>query len=167
MQIARSSKNKKIPTIKQIELVVRKMPANNEIQKRNRALIAFFMLAGIRVSAVASLKLKHVFLGENYIEQDPNEVKTKFGKKITTYFFPVGGVFKTIFIDWVNFLKNEKHFDYECPLFPKSKLELDENDQFKCEKLDDTPWQSTAPIRTIVKESFQSLLNRLSCLLTG
>jgi integrase len=154
IQIAQSQKSKKFPTVSQIERVIKNMPVDNEIQKRDRALIAFLIITGIRVNAVASIKLKHVFLEEGYIEQDPNEVKTKFGKRITTYFFPVGNYFIEIFVDWVTFLKNEKLFDYEAPLFPRTKLDLDQNDQFKRDCLDITPWQTTTSIRDVVKESF-------------
>lgn len=155
VQIANSPSSKKVPTVNQVEYVVKMMPAETEIQKRDRALIAFLIMTGARVSAIASLKIKHVFLEDGYVEQDPNEVKTKFSKKITTYFLPLGNLFVDIFVDWVNFLKNEKHFDYDCPLFPKTKLELDENNQFICERLDKDHWRSTGPIRKIVETAFE------------
>jgi integrase len=151
---AQAPAHKKIPTLEQIEQVIKNMPADNDVQKRNRALIAFLILTGIRVTALTTLKLKHVFLEEEYIEQDPNEVNTKFSKRITTYFFPVGDAIKNIFVDWVSFLKNDKHFGYDDPLFPKTKLVLDENDQFTRDCLDNQAWQSTTPIREIVKEAF-------------
>jgi len=155
-QIANSPSSKKFPTISQIECVIKKMPAETEIQKRDRALIAFLILTGVRVNALSSLKIKHIFIEDGYIEQDPNEVKTKFSKKITTYFFPVGDIFKNIVIDWFNFLKDEKHFDYDSPLFPKTKLELNQNNQFVGERLDVEHWQSTTPIREIIESAFES-----------
>src|ERR1700733_1351175 len=156
MQIAYSKPTKKIPTLNQIERVVEKMPAETEVQKRDRALIAFLILTGMRVNAVTSLKLKHVSIEEGRVEQDPNEVKTKFGKRIVTYFFPVNDLFKNIFIDWVNYLKVEKHLGYDAPLFPRTKLELDHNDKFKRESLSNEPWQSTTAIRDILKAAFQA-----------
>jgi integrase/recombinase XerD len=36
------------------------------------------------------MKLKHVVLTEGCVHQDAREVKTKFSKTFTTYFFPVG-----------------------------------------------------------------------------
>jgi integrase len=133
------------------------MPVDTEIQKRDRALIAFLILTGMRVNAIVSIKLKHIFLEEGYVEQDPNEVKTKFGKRITTYFFPANDFFLKVFTDWVQFLTNEKFFDFECPLFPKTSIALDENDQFERDYLDNAPWQTTTPIRLIVKEAFHSV----------
>jgi integrase len=52
------------------------MPAGTDIARRNRALIAFTWLTGIRDGALASLKLKHVNVAETRVNQDPREVKT-------------------------------------------------------------------------------------------
>ena len=156
VQIAHSPKNKRFPTLSQIKRVIMNMPSETEIEKRDRALVAFLIITGMRVNAVTSLKLKHVFLEEGYVVQDPNEVKTKFGKKITSYFLPVGDEIIKIFMDWVKFLKDEKLCDYECPLFPKTSLALDENSQFKRDFLDTTPWETTSPIRKIVQQAFIS-----------
>jgi len=156
VQIARTVKTKRFPTLEQIESVVKNMPADTEVQKRDRALIAFLALSGGRVTAIVSLKLKHIFLDDERIEQHPQEVKTKYSKKIITYFFPVGDFLKKIFIDWVNFLKQEKLFDHNAPLFSNTKLSLDGNDQFSRQGLDSIPWKSTTSIRTIIKESFNA-----------
>ncbi len=153
-QIARSAPSKRYPSVEQIEHVVKTMPSETEVQKRNRALICFLILTGCRVSAVASIKLKHVFVSDERIEQHPQEVKTKYSKKIITYFFPVGDYLKSIFIEWVHFLKQEKLLDHNAPLFPNTKLTLNENDQFSRQYLDTTAWQSTTSIRTIVKDAF-------------
>ena len=66
------------------------MPSESDIELRNRALVAFTLLTGARDGAIASLKLKHVDLEEGRLLQDAREVRTKFSKTITTWFFPVG-----------------------------------------------------------------------------
>lgn len=63
------------------------MPHQTDIEKRNRALIAFALLTGAQDSAIASMKLKHVDLIENCVNQDPREVNTKFSKTFNTFFF--------------------------------------------------------------------------------
>ena len=73
-------------------------------------MVAFTILTGMRYSAITSLKLKHIDLYRDHVNQDPNEVKTKFSKKIDTYFFPVGDDIKAVFVDWVAFLRQEKHY---------------------------------------------------------
>ena len=156
IQIARATPSKRYPSLEQIEHVVRSMPSETEVQKRNCALIAFLALTGARVAAVASTRLKHVSLTDERIEQHPGEVKTKYSKKIVTYFLPVGDFLKNIFKEWVCFLKKEKLFDDNAPLFPSTKLSLDENDKFSRQELDNVAWQSTTPIRTIIKKAFES-----------
>jgi len=49
-----------------------------DIERRNRALIAFTILTGARDSAIASIKLKHIDLIHRGVKQDAREVKTKF-----------------------------------------------------------------------------------------
>lgn len=83
------------------------------------------------------------------------EVKTKFGKTIHTFFFPVDVLFKTIFLDWVNYLIKEKLFNLDDPLFPKALLEQDKNNSFKYEHVSKDFWTSTGQIRTIFKEAFE------------
>ena len=58
-RIATAKRQQMFPTIEQIKHVITKMPNNTEIERRNRALIAFTLLTGARDSAIASMKLKH------------------------------------------------------------------------------------------------------------
>ena len=108
------------------------------------------------LQAVASFKLKHILLDEQRIEQRPDEVKTKNSKMIITYFFPVGDFLKQIFIEWVNFLKKEKLFDDEAPLFPCTALSLGANDKFSRTLLGSTPWKSTTSLRKVIEEAFHN-----------
>ena len=69
---------------------LRSMPTATDVELRNRALIAFTLLTGARDGAVASFKLKHIDVIEGKVIQDAHEVRTKFSKSFTTWFFPVG-----------------------------------------------------------------------------
>jgi integrase len=51
-----------VPTLEQIRGVLAVMPHATEIERRNRALIAFTLATGVRDGALASLKLKQVDL---------------------------------------------------------------------------------------------------------
>jgi integrase/recombinase XerD len=82
--------------VEQVKHVLQTMSADTEIERRNRALIAFTLLTGARDSAIASMKLKHVDLTAGCAYQDSRDVKTKFSKTFTTYFFPVGEHVRTI-----------------------------------------------------------------------
>jgi site-specific recombinase XerD len=61
-RIATAHREQPVPTLQQIKHVIAGMPANTDIERRNRALIAFTLLTGARDSAIASMKLKHVDL---------------------------------------------------------------------------------------------------------
>lgn len=152
---ARSRSSRNFPSIEQIRHVVESMPQETEIQKRDRALIAFTILTGIRDSAIASLKLKHVDGERRLVMQNPNEVNTKFSKQIETFFFPVGDDFSEIVLAWVDFLKTEKLFGYDAPLFPKTAVMPDENHSFTVTGLAKECWQGTQPIRNIFREAFE------------
>ena len=57
-RIATAKREQKVPTLEQVKHVIAVMPADAEIDRRNRALIAFTLLTGARDSAIASMKLK-------------------------------------------------------------------------------------------------------------
>jgi len=153
-KVASARRSKKAPTLEQILHVVFSMPSNTDIEKRNRALVAFTMLTGARDSAIASAKLKHINLEEGSFFQDAREVSTKFSKTFTTFFFPVGDEIKQILVDWIIYLKTVKLYGNDDPLFPMTKISIGKNNQFECVGLKSEHWSSAAPIRSIFKASF-------------
>ncbi|MCP3660110.1 MAG: site-specific integrase [Bacteroidetes bacterium] len=155
-RIAKSKAYKIAPTLEQIKKVIFSMPFDTDIEKRNRALIAFTLLTGIRVGAIASLKLKHIDLENEFVNQAPNEVKTKFSKQITTFFFPVGDEIKEIFVNWIKYLLEEKLYNLDDPVFPRTKIGLDETSSFVIDGLKPIHWQSTSQIRDIFKKAFEN-----------
>lgn len=130
------------------------MPAETAIERRNQALIAFTAITGTRDGAAASLRLKHFDPARNLVIQNPNEVKTKFSKRICAFLLPVNDRLKTIFLEWVQFLKTELLFGNENPLFPKTAMMLDENGCFKAAGLARDFWASATPVRDIFKTTF-------------
>ncbi|MBU2090530.1 MAG: tyrosine-type recombinase/integrase [Alphaproteobacteria bacterium] len=155
-RIAKATRERSAPLMEQIRHVLQTMPAETEIQRRNRALIAFTILTGARDSAIASLSLKHVDLAYKKVDQDAREVRTKRAKTITCFFFPVGQDIEDIVIGWINWLKTEKLFGPDDPLFPATRVALDGNRQFAAVGLDRTHWRDSAPIRRIFKQAFES-----------
>jgi integrase len=154
-RIAQSPKYKDYPTIEQVKSVIFSMPIDTDIQKRDQALIAFVLLSGMRDSAIASLKLKHVDLYKKLIKQDPSEVKTKFSKRIDTYFFPVGKEIEQIFIEWAKYLLEVKLFGMNDPVFPRTKMMLDKNNCFIADGIEPVHWQTSNQIRKIFKKAFE------------
>lgn len=157
-RIAKAKRQKQVPTMEQIKHVISSMSFGTEIERRDRALIAFTLLAGARDSAIASMKLKHVNLVDGYVDQDAREVKTKFSKTFRSYFFPVGVEILEIVTDWITFLREEKLWGNDDPLFPSTLTAQGlEDKQFKPVGLDRKNWRTTAAIRRIFREAFEGM----------
>ncbi len=155
MRIATTKRSTAGPTIEQIKHVIQMMPDQTDIERRNRALIAFTLLTGARDGALASIKLKHVSLLENSLFQDARDVNTKFSKTFITYFFPVGEGIRQIVTDWINYLKEQKLYGNDDPLFPMTEISLNEKKQFGAVGLKRKHWSTTAPIRDIFQQAFE------------
>lgn len=155
-RVATARRAQKVPTIEQVMHVLACMPQQSEIERRNRALIAFTILTGARDSAIASMKLKHVDLAGGSVFQDARDVKTKFSKSFTTYFFPVGGEARSCVEDWVNYLRKEKLWGNEDPLFPATLLELGDSKRFEVAGVAQRQWSTATPIRAVFRQAFES-----------
>jgi integrase len=113
------------------------------------------MLTGARDGAIASMKLKHVDLTANSVTQDAREVKTKFSKTFTTFFFPVSEEIREIVAEWVLYLGREKLWGDDDPLFPATQVAPGPDHQFAVSGLQRAHWSSASPIRTIFREAFE------------
>jgi len=153
-RIAKAHRDARVPTLEQIRHVVRTMPATTEIERRDRAIIAFTILTGARDGATASLKLKHMDIDQGRVGQDARQVKTKFSKSFQTWFFPVGDDIRQVVVDWVGYLRHEKLWGVDDPLFPATKIVVGDSRHFEVSGLDRKHWSSAGPIRTIFKDAF-------------
>lgn len=155
-QVAKASSLKDFPTLEQVQKVIRSMPSSTEIEQRNRALLACALLTGARVNALASLCLKHVELERSLIKQHPKDVRTKFSKRIDSFFFPVGDDIKNIFIEWIRYLREVKLYGNNDPVFPRTKLVHDKDKSFTSQGLEPLHWATTTGVRQIFKDAFQN-----------
>lgn len=155
-RVATARRERTAPTIEQVKHVLANMPADTDINRRNRALIAFTLLTGARDRAIASLKVKHFDLAAGCIHQDAREVDTKFSKTFITYFFPVGDVVLGIVADWVRHLREVLLWGNDDPLFPATQVAVGATRQFEARGLRRVHWSSAAPIRAIFREAFQA-----------
>jgi integrase len=153
-RIAKAHRDARVPTLEQIRHVIQTMPADTEIERRDRALVAFTMLTGARDGAIASLKLRHIDIDQGRVDQDARQVKTKFSKSFTTYFFPVGDDIRQIVVDWVRYLRQEKLWGLDDPLFPATKMVVGITRHFEASGIDRKHWNSAGPIRKIFKTAF-------------
>ena len=150
-RVATARREQAAPTLEQVKHVIATMPFQSEIERRNRALVAFALLTGARDSAIASMKLKHVDLSAGSVHQDAREVRTKFSKSFTTFFFPVGEEFLDILADWVKYLREEKLWGNDDPLFPATRIAVGPARHFELAGMERKHWSTATPIRSVFR----------------
>jgi integrase len=155
-RIATARRERPVPSMEQIRHVIRTMKIETDIEKRNRALIAFAILTGARDDSIASLSVSHVEPEKRTVFFDARSVRTKNRKTFTSWFFPVGEDIETIVAEWIDYLITEKLFGPDDPLFPATNIALDENRLFSPVGLSRKYWQNTEPIRRIFREAFEA-----------
>ena len=162
-RVATAQREQRVPTMEQIKHVLNTMPTKTDIELRNRALIAFALLTGARDSAIASMKLKHLDLIANSINQDARKVKTKFSRTFQTVFFPVGEQIRQIVAEWVSLLREGKLWGNDDPLFPATRVAPGATRHFEVFGLKRDHWSNASPIRMI----FQCLRHRWTSVALG
>jgi integrase len=153
-RIAKSVREARVPTLEQIRHVLKSMPVKTEIEQRDRAVIALTILTGARDGAIASLKLKHIDIDRNLLEQDARQVRTKASKSFPTFFFPVGDDIRAIVVDWITYLRTERLFGFDDPLFAASLVRVGPDGHFKSDGIDRRHWSNAGPIRKIFQKAF-------------
>jgi integrase len=151
--IARADRTTEGPSIDQVRHVLNRMSNDTDVEKRDRALIAFALVSGARDNAIASLRLKHINIEDGRIMQDARDVRTKRSKTIESWFFPVGADLLAEVADWVRFLKSERQWGPDDPLFPKTLIVADQDRGFVQGGLQRECWSNATPIRRIFKDA--------------
>jgi integrase len=102
------------------------------------------------------MKLKHIDLLAETVDQDAREVNTKFSKSFVSFFFPVSGEAKSLVTEWVTFLTTAKGWGPSDPLFPATRVGLGVTRQFEVLGLERKHWTNATPIRKIFRDAFRS-----------
>ncbi|HME32471.1 MAG TPA: hypothetical protein VKG65_06955, partial [Terriglobales bacterium] len=63
----------------------------------------------------------------------------KFSKTFTTFFFPVGDEIRAIVAEWVLYLRGEKLWGNDDPLFPATRISLGVTRQFEASDVSGQP----------------------------
>ena len=150
---AKAPKLRDFPSLEQVRAVIENMPRETVVDRRNRALVAFTILTGIRDRAMASLPLGCVDTTRSppVVRQDPNLVETKFAKAIVTYFFPIGDDLTGIIIAWIDELRRDHLFGPADPLFPRTCVGLERDGAFAPTGIERQFWSNASPIRGIFR----------------
>lgn len=130
------------------------MPSGTPRQLRDAAIFSLLCLTGIRVAALASLKIKHVDLSEKSVRQNPREVATKFGSNIDTFFAKGFEEAETVLQAWMTYLDEVALYGPDDPLFPATKLSASSKTGFTADGFTRAYWKTTEPVRKIVNTAF-------------
>lgn len=151
----RATKAKIVPALPEVNQVLLAAPHESDIEKRDRAVIAFAALTGVRDAALISLKRKHVDLAKREVWQDPKVVNTKNSKAISSFFMPFDPLWEEIVTDWLSYTDNVLNFTPDAPLFPKTRVKNNpETLQFEAMGLSREHWANATPVRDIFKAAF-------------
>lgn len=153
-RIATARRDRPCPTVEQIRAVLARMPAETDVEKRDRALVAFTLLTGARDGAIIGFKLKHVDIAAGRLDHDARDVATKRAKTFTSFFFPVGDDVRAIVAQWVEFLRQERLWGNGDPLFPATAVGLGPDRRFGATGISRMHWATATPIRKIFRDAF-------------
>jgi integrase len=150
---ALSPKRVDFPSLNYIIELANSIEIKTEIDKRDRALIAFLLLSGMRDKAICTLPMGCFDCENLEIDQNPGSgVDTKFGKPNVSYIFRFDDNLLRYILEWANYLKETKLFGEADPLFPKNKVvQAEDGLTFTSIEVEPSFWKSTNSIRKILK----------------
>lgn len=151
----RATRESPVPTLAEVRQTLAAMPGDTDTQKRDRAIIAFTALTGVRDAALISLKIGDVDLTKSEVWQNPRHVKTKNRKVITTFFMAFDPLWLEIVIDWITHARDTLGFQDDDPLFPKEAvINRPEKMAFESAGLSREHWANASPVRQIFQQAF-------------
>lgn len=153
---ATATREQPFPSLKQVLHVLEIMPTDTALARRDRALLAFILLTGVRDAAAISLKLRHVELSRRRVVQDARDVRTKGAKTFVSSFFPVGDLPLEIVTAWIEEISGAGLYGPDDPLFPATENGLDASGQFAPQGYARRHWSTTAPVRAIFRKAFET-----------
>jgi len=124
-QMKRAMIAKKYPSELEVLTIIKSIESTTVFGRRDRAIIAYLFLTGARIEAASTMKIKLLDI-ENMVAYQlcDQGVKTKYSKNIETTIPLFNEEIISELKNWYHELVNTLGFTGECPLFPKSELNL-------------------------------------------
>ncbi|RYH08455.1 site-specific integrase [Tropicimonas sp. IMCC6043] len=155
-QARRGELFKPAPSPEQVAHAILSMPSETLLERRDRALMAFLFLTGAREKAAMTVRMGHVDLTNACVQFDGRLVETKFGKRFTVAFLPVGDTFVAILRDWITELRTDLMWGQTDPVFPKTAVGIGVTGGFESRGLERAPWKSPARVVKIFRGAFEA-----------
>lgn len=149
---ATSPGKRKIPTLSYVRRLVDSIVVANEVDLRDRAIIAFMLCSGARAGAAASLSLGCFDEDSLIVDQDPKHgVKTKNRSRILTRLIVPDKILVEHIRAWVHHLKEDRLFGSQDPLFPRTRVRQNSERRFEATDVAPIFWSSGVRIDQILK----------------
>jgi len=137
-----------------VRKLINSIKGQTEIDRRDRALISFMILSGMRVQSILSLPVKCFDVHTLTVYQSPrDDVKTKFSKTIWTILMVFNKNLVKHLKAWVEYLKSVGYGD-DDPLFPGNKLEHCANgiSFIPATKVSNNNWENAESFRDVLRK---------------
>ena len=134
-------KQKEYPSLAEAETLLTAMPYKSLVEMRGRAIFALAFLGALRADTLASLRIKHFDIERRLIVQDASVTRTKAGKSLNIWWFPIPKSFEIAVIEWSDTLRS-LGFTGEDALFPDTRY-LKHRGARSGDKLSSVPVMST------------------------
>lgn len=156
-RIATSGTTKPMPTFEEVQKIIKSIHPTNEIDMRDRAILSLALITGMRISAIATLKIKNFNRADKLFDQNPGDgVLTKNSKKILTTFFPIGWPEpEQFFLDWYDHLV-KKGAKFDNPIFPSTLKGFSGEYDHNKTLVSDESWSSSSGARKIFERRCKS-----------
>ncbi len=148
------------PSLDELKKVIETIKGDTEIEMRDKALLSLALISGARIEAIMTLPMKSFNRTEIVLHQEPHlGVHTKNSTPIITALIPF--FYKEAldyFLNWYDYLLNEKKFKPENPIFPMTKVENGKNNvsYYNTGKVEPVFMKSQTSIRKIFEKRFNN-----------
>jgi len=156
---AKQVKSIKNPTLDEVKMVIETIKGKTEIEMRDKAIFSLAFLSGARISAIRTLPMRSFDKKELIIYQDPAfGVETKGNKRIVSVLIPFGyEEAMDYFIKWFDYLKDQRGFKPDDPIFPATKIEngKDNINFYNTQEVENKKIKSSGSLRKIFQKRFE------------
>lgn len=90
------------PTIDEALEMLNSLPRRTLKDRRDRAIFAMAFVAGLRESALITLRVRHVDVVLKRVHHDGRDLNAKNGKSFEIDWFPRSEPFQAVLLDWIN-----------------------------------------------------------------
>jgi len=143
-----------IPDIVHVGKLIDSIEIENDVDKRDKALIAFMLLSGMRIGSIISIKLKDFDKNKLTITINTMDGRnSKFGKANIVRLLVFDSAILEPIIEWFNYLVGDRGFNLNDPLFPMTDVKnIPDGNVLQANNVKPEFWKRAGAINKILKD---------------